>query len=113
MADLKIANEKKVYQLKRLLGSSRRSSRESLIMFYKTFVRPRLEYASFVWRYVAPSHLTKINRLHSEVLPIISGALWPTPIIVVGSKMLCSPLFDRRRKQLSSTLSRIASLPPT
>ena len=40
IADLKTANERKVSQLKRSLGSSWRNSRDSLIMFDKTFVRP-------------------------------------------------------------------------
>jgi len=111
IANLVTANQPKVTQLKRLHSTPWRNSRQSLLMFYKTFIRPPLEYASEVWSSASPSNLKKVDRLQSNALKIITGAHPSTPIIVLESDTLCSSLNHRRQKQLASTLFRVSSLP--
>jgi len=107
------SNQTKVAQLKRLFGTPWLNSRQSLISFYKTFIRPTLEYASEVWSSAAPSSQAKVDKLQSNAIRIITGAHPSTPIIVLESDTLCSSLAHRRQKQLASTLYRIRCLQHT
>ena len=46
------------------------------MLLYKQLIRPKMDYACPVWRYVAPSHLKSLQVIQSNSLRSATGATW-------------------------------------
>ena len=62
-------------------ASSWGTSKESLSLLYKSFLRPLLTYASPGWfPFLSATNITKLERLHRAASRAISSCLWSSPI---------------------------------
>ena len=105
--------ERRVNQLKRLLGTPWKHNRQALLNVYKGFVRPALEYASCIWFFAAPSHLIKLDRLQNRALRLIAGGPPSTSAPILQADLKCSSLETRRHTDAITQLHRIQALPWT
>ena len=71
----------------------RRTSKESLSLLYKSFLRPLLTYASPGWfPFLSATNFTKLKRLHRAASRTITGCLSSSPIPLLLTEASSPPL---------------------
>ena len=79
--------------LRCISASSWGSSKESLSLLYKSFLRPLLTYASPGWfPFLSATNLTKLERLHRAASRAITGCLSSSPIPLLLTEASLPPL---------------------
>ena len=79
--------------LRCISASSWGSSKESLSVLYKAFLRPLLTYASLGWfPFLSVTNITKLERLHQADSRAITGCLSSSPIPLLLSEFSLPPL---------------------
>ena len=48
----------------------------NVVLLYKQFIRPMIDYASPAWKSAAPSLVRRLQVLESKCLRLATGALW-------------------------------------
>ena len=73
-------------------------SRKTLLSFYKSFVRPNLDYASIIYdKPFNESFKTKIEMIHYRAALVITGAIKSTTRDLLYQEIGLESLADRRR----------------
>ena len=83
----------------------------SLRRLYLALIRPKLDYASFLFSPAAPSHLLRLDRIQFAAARVILGALRCTPTSKLEAEANLLPLSYRRCFLLSSYCARVLTIP--
>lgn len=78
--------------MKRLVTKSWSASRESLIIFYKTFIRSKIDYGSVIYSSASSTQLKKLDTIQSAALRIATGAFRSSPIVALETETNVPPL---------------------
>jgi len=84
---------------------------EALIILYKGWIRPKIEYASEVYGTFATYLANKLEKLQALSLRIILGASKSTPHVILQNEASVSSLASRRRQQCLLTFTKVLALP--
>ena len=84
---------------------------EALLVLYKGWIRPKIEYASEVYGTFAKTHANTLERVQALCLRTILGATQSTPHIILQNEASVSSLASRRRQHCLLTFMKILSLP--
>ena len=84
---------------------------EALLVLYKGWIRPKIEYASEVYGTFAQTHANTLERVQALCLRIILGASRSTPHVILQNEASVSALSSRRQTQCLLTFTKIMSLP--
>lgn len=74
------ACEKEINMLRAISGIDWGSDPLTMLMFYKSFIRPRLEYAGFIYSFCAKFKIQSLERIQNKALRIALGILRTCPI---------------------------------
>jgi len=85
---------------------------EALLVLYKGWIRPKIEYASEIYGTFAPTHAQALERVQALCLRIILGATKSTPHVILQNEASVSSLSSRRRQQCLLTFVKVLALPP-
>jgi len=86
---------------------------EALIVLYKGWIRPKIEYASEIYGTFATYLANSLEKLQALSLRIILGASKSTPHVILQSEASVSSLASRRRQQCLLTFTKVLALPPS
>ena len=86
---------------------------EAMLVLYKGWVRPKIEYASEIYGTVAKTHALELEKVQALCLRIILGASKTTPHILLQNEASVSSLLSRRRQKCLMTFMKVMSLPQT
>lgn len=86
------------------------SHSSSLLLLYKTLVRPHLDYASLIYGRCAKATLAKFDRVQYAALRVVLGMMRSTPINILLSESAEMPLYIRRRWLAYKYISKIFRL---
>ena len=84
---------------------------EALLVLYKGWIRPKIEYVSEVYGTFAKTHADTLERVQALCLRTILGATRSTPHIILQNEASVSSLASRRRQHCLLTFMKILSLP--
>lgn len=101
--------QKRVNILRMLGGTEHGGDRKTLLMLYKSLIRPILEYNSFVFDSTCKTSKLKLERIQNASIRAATGALIHSPITsLLADSGLCS-LQTRRQYQLISYYIKVQS----
>ena len=84
---------------------------EALLVLYKGWIRPKIEYASEIYGSFAKTHAHELEKVQALCLRIILGASHSTPHILLQNEASVSALSSRRRQRYLMTFMKVMSLP--
>ncbi|KAL1460527.1 hypothetical protein WDU94_012504 [Cyamophila willieti] len=85
--------------------------RESLLLFYKSYVLPIFDYGSVVYSSAKDKFLNKLNTVHHLGIRIATGAYRSSPVESLYVESGIPPLSLRREKLIVNYVSKIAASP--
>ena len=77
--NIKTRASKRINILKVLSGTDFGGDSKTLLLLYKSIIRPILEYASLIFENAAQTHLQKLDTVQNTALRIVTSALRTTP----------------------------------
>ena len=83
----------------------------TLRTLYTTLTRSKIDYASFLYSFAAPSNLLVVDRIQYAAVRILLGALRCTPVISLEAEANLMPLSLRRRLLLTQYITRVLTVP--
>jgi len=107
---LEAAATRRVNRLRSLRGARLVNNAEALLILYKGWIRPLLEYASEVFCTIAPSNARRLEQVQSACLRSILGARKNTPAVIVNNECGVSSLATRRSQAVLRTFYKILAM---
>ena len=98
---------KRLNIMKRIAYKDWGSNLESLLIFYKAYVRSKLDYGCILYNSASPSILKKLDVIQSTALRIATGALVSSPINSLHIETNILPLEYWRKLRMFSYYSKI------
>src|SRR5215469_8515806 len=109
--DLKLRCEKILPVLSYLSNKKSGCDRRLLLFLYKTLIRSKLDYGSFIFETCAQSSLQVLNRIQYQAIRLSIGALRSTPVVYLEAEAFIMPLNIRRTKLgLQYIINRITKI---
>ena len=84
---------------------------EAMLVLYKGWIRPKIEYASEIYGTFSDTHAHELEKVQALCLRIILGASKYTPHILLQNEASVSSLSSRRTQQCLMTFMKVMSLP--
>ena len=101
---------RKANYLRKLKAKRLASNTEALMVLYKGWIRPGLEYACELYSTAAPSYLRQLEIVQAFALRIITGASPNTPHSILGVELKVSSLASRRSELILRKFQKIRCL---
>ena len=97
---------KKLHLIRRVASPHKGLQTKQLMLLYKTFFKPSIEYAQVVWmnQIRNKSVLCKLNKTDNQVKRIVLGALQTTAIVSLEAELQTAPPHIRLHQQTSHFL---------
>lgn len=108
---LKIDCNKRLNILKTTAANNWGADLKTLLLTYRTIVRPKLDYGSAIYNSASNSVLKKLDVIHNTGLRITVGAFRTSPILSILSEAIEPPLKIRRMSSSIQLATRLASTP--
>nr|XP_027211427.1 uncharacterized protein LOC113804734 [Penaeus vannamei] len=87
------------------------ANRETLIKFYKIYIKPKIEYGITIYGAAKEGEIKKIEILQNQVLRLATGCLNSTPIIALQALTNLAPMKDRKKELEYIHLTKILNKP--
>ena len=97
--------------MRMLKGTKFGSDKNSLLLLYKSLIRPKLDYGAEVYACAAKTNLNRLSTVQHKALVIALRALPNTPLDILEQEAGIEPLNLRREEQSLKYLARVKSRP--
>ena len=97
--DLITRCERDLNLMRVLRGTDYGSDKNSLLLIYKSLIRPKIDYGAQIYQCAAPSVLKQLDVIQNKALRTALGALTSTPIYLLEAEAGVPPLNLRREDQ--------------
>ena len=97
--------------MRMLRGTDFGSDKNSLLLLYKSLIRPKIDYGAIVYDCASPSALKMLDGIQRKALIIALRALPSTPSVYLELEAGIEPLTLRRELQIVKYWARISSKP--
>ncbi|CAF3428385.1 unnamed protein product [Rotaria socialis] len=104
---------KRLNILKALTSTSWGCSRKTLLLFYVSFVRSKLDFGCQVYGSASKTTLDKLEIFQNSAIRTIIGALKSTPIVSLRCELAIPSIYQRRKFLIISTYLKLLRLPDT
>ena len=98
---------KRIDMMKRIAGKSWGSNYKSLIIFYKSYIRSKLDYGCILYNSASQVLLKKLDVIQSAALRIATGAFKSSPIIALHVETNIPPLPYWRKMRIATGYLKI------
>ena len=95
--------------MRMLRGTDFGSDKNSLLLLYKSLIRPKIDYGAIVYDCASPSALKMLDGIQRKALIIALRALPSTPSVYLELEAGIEPLTLRRELQIVKYWARISS----
>jgi len=112
ISQLEAAVKRRANMLRCVRAAKLVNNSEALVVLYKGWIQPKIEYASEIYGTFADYLAKTLERLQALSLRIILGANKSTPHIILQNEASVSSLASRRQQQCLLTFTKILALPP-
>ena len=102
---------KRLNLMKSLAGVKWGANKKTLLHFYCTYIRSRLDYGCEVYGAASPSVLSKLEVIQNSALRIALGAFKSSPVTALQAEASLPSLSHRRSNILVRTYTKLASSP--
>lgn len=90
--ELRNSCQERLNMMKHLAGVKWGASRQTLLKFYKIYIKSKVDYGSIVYDSASQTVLNKLNIIQNTALRIILGAFHSSPIIAIQTEAGSEPL---------------------
>ena len=97
--------------MRRSCGKKWGASRDTMLLYYQTYIRSLLDYGGIVYGSAAPTQLKKLDVIQNAAIRLALGAYKTTPIVSLNTEAHILPLKIWRNIQSGAALIRIQQLP--
>ena len=97
--------------MRMLRGTDFGSDKNSLLLLYKSLIRPKIDYGAIVYACASLTALKKLDNIQRKALIIALRALPTTPSVYLELEAGVAPLTLRREEQAVKYWARVASRP--
>ena len=97
--------------MRMLRGTDFGSDKNSLLLLYKSLIRPKIDYGAIVYNCASPTALKRLDNIQRKALIIALRALPTTPSVYLELEAGIAPLTLRREEQVVKYWALVASRP--
>lgn len=101
---------KKMRILNYLSHTSWGADKETMLLLYRSLIRSKLDYGSFIYGSASTSSLNKLNSIHNTCIRLATGAFKTSPVSSLYVEAQEPPLHLRRQLLLGKYLAKLKSL---
>lgn len=109
--NIKVETLYRINLMKKLASFNWGANRETLIKFYKIYIKPKIEYGITIYGAAKEGEIKKIEILQNQVLRLATGCLNSTPIIALQALTNLPPMKDRKKELEYIHLTKILNKP--
>ena len=103
--------QRDIYLMRMLRGTDFGSDKNSLLLHYKSLIRPKIDYGAIVYACASRTALKKLDNIQRKALIIALRALPTTPSVYLELEAGVAPFTLRREEQAVKYWARVASRP--
>ncbi|XP_068216669.1 uncharacterized protein [Palaemon carinicauda] len=100
---------KRLDVMRRIAHTSWGGNHQSLFIFYKSFLRSKMDYGDIVYGSASKTLLSRLDVIQSTALRLISGAFRSSPILLLHCEVNCLPLSYWRQFRLMVWYTKICN----